>query len=151
MNYQSSDWLNCEVSVYTSFLGLHVLCPNVMQPEPRLTDTHTMYTTWSLWWQFFLWSKLDIDFLYVFSSAQKGPPFNIFNIFKQMINEMVHVHVIPWPWSCFRNVLIKISLIKKQTLQALVACPPFYNLMKKVPIYSREQRGPSSTPVLDSL
>ena len=37
------------------------------------------------------------------------------------------------------------------TLQALVACPPFYNLLKKLPRYPALSRGPSSTPILDSL
>ncbi|XP_060597410.1 ubiquitin carboxyl-terminal hydrolase 10-like isoform X2 [Ruditapes philippinarum] len=37
------------------------------------------------------------------------------------------------------------------TLQALVACPPFYNLLKKLPRYPALSRGPSSTPILDAL
>lgn len=37
------------------------------------------------------------------------------------------------------------------TLQALISCPPFYNLMKKIPIYPPHKRGPTSTPILDSL
>lgn len=37
------------------------------------------------------------------------------------------------------------------TLQALVACPPFYNLLKKLPRYPAVSRGPSSTPILDAL
>lgn len=37
------------------------------------------------------------------------------------------------------------------TLQALIACPPFYNLLRKLPRYPALSRGPSSTPILDSL
>ncbi|XP_043562573.1 ubiquitin carboxyl-terminal hydrolase 10 [Chiloscyllium plagiosum] len=37
------------------------------------------------------------------------------------------------------------------TLQALVACPPMYHLMKSIPIYSETQRPRSSTPMLDSF
>ncbi|KAL4234192.1 Ubiquitin carboxyl-terminal hydrolase 10 [Mactra antiquata] len=35
------------------------------------------------------------------------------------------------------------------TLQALVACPPFYYLLKRMPRYPG--RGPSSTPILDAM
>ncbi|XP_033626234.1 ubiquitin carboxyl-terminal hydrolase 10-A-like [Asterias rubens] len=35
-------------------------------------------------------------------------------------------------------------------LQALLACPPFYNLMKHVPFFPM-QRGPSSSPMLDAM
>ncbi|XP_022084105.1 ubiquitin carboxyl-terminal hydrolase 10-like [Acanthaster planci] len=35
-------------------------------------------------------------------------------------------------------------------LQALLACPPFYHLMKYVPFFPM-QRGPSSTPMLDAM
>ncbi|OWF38010.1 ubiquitin carboxyl-terminal hydrolase 10-like [Mizuhopecten yessoensis] len=37
------------------------------------------------------------------------------------------------------------------TLQALVACPPFCDLLRRMPKYNREERGPSSTPVLDCM
>ncbi|KAM6353831.1 ubiquitin carboxyl-terminal hydrolase 10 isoform 2-T2 [Alca torda] len=37
------------------------------------------------------------------------------------------------------------------TLQALVACPPMYHLMKSIPIYSKSQRPCTSTPMLDSF
>ncbi|XP_069112762.1 ubiquitin carboxyl-terminal hydrolase 10-like [Argopecten irradians] len=37
------------------------------------------------------------------------------------------------------------------TLQALVACPPFCDLLRRMPKYSREERGASSTPVLDCM
>ncbi|KAK3596874.1 hypothetical protein CHS0354_029053 [Potamilus streckersoni] len=37
------------------------------------------------------------------------------------------------------------------TLQALLACPPFYNMIKKLPKFSGSSRGPSSTPILDSI
>lgn len=37
------------------------------------------------------------------------------------------------------------------TLQALIACPPFYNLLRKLPRYPALSRGPSSTPILDAL
>lgn len=37
------------------------------------------------------------------------------------------------------------------TLQALISCPPFYNLLKKMPTFPPLRRGPSSTPILDSL
>ena len=38
-----------------------------------------------------------------------------------------------------------------QTLQALLACPPFYHLLTSVPSFPALSRGPSSTPVIDSL
>lgn len=34
-------------------------------------------------------------------------------------------------------------------LQALIACPPFYNMLKALPYQTR--RGKSSTPVIDSM
>ncbi|KAM6222953.1 ubiquitin carboxyl-terminal hydrolase 10 [Rhynchocyon petersi] len=37
------------------------------------------------------------------------------------------------------------------TLQALVACPPMYHLMKFIPVYSRVQRPCTSTPMIDSF
>lgn len=37
------------------------------------------------------------------------------------------------------------------TLQALVACPPFYHLIKQLPLRTPDLRGPSSTPVLDAM
>ncbi|XP_046359838.1 ubiquitin carboxyl-terminal hydrolase 10-like [Haliotis rufescens] len=37
------------------------------------------------------------------------------------------------------------------TLQALVACPPFFQLMRKLCEFAPLIRGPSSTPILDSL
>uniref|UniRef100_A0A452TPC3 Ubiquitin carboxyl-terminal hydrolase n=1 Tax=Ursus maritimus TaxID=29073 RepID=A0A452TPC3_URSMA len=37
------------------------------------------------------------------------------------------------------------------TLQALVACPPMYHLMKFIPLYSKVQRPCTSTPMIDSL
>ncbi|XP_041375605.1 ubiquitin carboxyl-terminal hydrolase 10-like [Gigantopelta aegis] len=37
------------------------------------------------------------------------------------------------------------------TLQALVACPPFYHLLKKLSTARLLTRGPSSTPILDSF
>ncbi|XP_063441389.1 ubiquitin carboxyl-terminal hydrolase 10-like [Mytilus trossulus] len=37
------------------------------------------------------------------------------------------------------------------TLQALISCPPFYNLMKKIPTFPPIRRGPTSTPILDSM
>ncbi|KAK3085320.1 hypothetical protein FSP39_001407 [Pinctada imbricata] len=37
------------------------------------------------------------------------------------------------------------------TLQALVSCPPFYNLMKIFPVYSPIRDGKSSTPIIDSM
>uniref|UniRef100_A0A8D2QHY3 Ubiquitin carboxyl-terminal hydrolase 10 n=1 Tax=Zonotrichia albicollis TaxID=44394 RepID=A0A8D2QHY3_ZONAL len=37
------------------------------------------------------------------------------------------------------------------TLQALVACPPMYHLMKSIPMYSKSQRPCTSTPMLDTL
>ncbi|NXS07377.1 UBP10 hydrolase, partial [Neodrepanis coruscans] len=37
------------------------------------------------------------------------------------------------------------------TLQALVACPPMYHLMKSIPMYSKSQRPCTSTPMLDSF
>ncbi|XP_069758265.1 ubiquitin carboxyl-terminal hydrolase 10 isoform X2 [Narcine bancroftii] len=37
------------------------------------------------------------------------------------------------------------------TLQALVACPPMYHLMKSIPMFSEIQRPRSSTPMIDSF
>nr|CAD7586813.1 unnamed protein product [Timema genevievae] len=37
------------------------------------------------------------------------------------------------------------------TLQALLACPPFYNLMKAFPLPSRNNSAKSSTPIIDSI
>ncbi|XP_054856450.1 ubiquitin carboxyl-terminal hydrolase 10 [Eublepharis macularius] len=37
------------------------------------------------------------------------------------------------------------------TLQALVACPPMYHLMKTIPVYSKSQRPCTSTPMIDSF
>ncbi|MPC07657.1 Ubiquitin carboxyl-terminal hydrolase 10 [Portunus trituberculatus] len=36
-------------------------------------------------------------------------------------------------------------------LQALLACPPFYNLMKNIPNIAGLKKGKSSTPVIDSI
>lgn len=36
-------------------------------------------------------------------------------------------------------------------LQALVACPPFYNLMKVLQIQSGNKTGKSHTPIIDSM
>uniref|UniRef100_A0A4W3INQ4 Ubiquitin carboxyl-terminal hydrolase n=1 Tax=Callorhinchus milii TaxID=7868 RepID=A0A4W3INQ4_CALMI len=37
------------------------------------------------------------------------------------------------------------------TLQALVACPPMFHLMKAIPIFNETQRPRSSTPMIDSF
>ncbi|XP_055984551.1 ubiquitin carboxyl-terminal hydrolase 10-like [Sorex fumeus] len=37
------------------------------------------------------------------------------------------------------------------TLQAIVACPPMYHLMKFIPLYSKVQRPYSSTPMIDGF
>ena len=37
------------------------------------------------------------------------------------------------------------------TMQALVACPPMYHLMKFIPLYSKTQRPCTSTPMIDSF
>ncbi|MEE6499990.1 hypothetical protein FKM82_003661 [Ascaphus truei] len=37
------------------------------------------------------------------------------------------------------------------TLQALVACPPMYHLMKSIPVYNKVQRPCTSTPMIDSF
>ncbi|XP_042636669.1 ubiquitin carboxyl-terminal hydrolase 10 [Orycteropus afer afer] len=37
------------------------------------------------------------------------------------------------------------------TLQALVACPPMYHLMKFIPVYPKVQRPCTSTPMIDSF
>ncbi|KAM4721904.1 ubiquitin carboxyl-terminal hydrolase 10 [Rhinophrynus dorsalis] len=37
------------------------------------------------------------------------------------------------------------------TLQALVACPPMYHLMKSIPVYTKVQRPCTSTPMIDSF
>ncbi|XP_070574892.1 ubiquitin carboxyl-terminal hydrolase 10-like isoform X2 [Ptychodera flava] len=36
-------------------------------------------------------------------------------------------------------------------LQALLSCPPLYNLLKCLPVTPLSRRGPSSTPMMDSL
>ncbi|XP_063294840.1 ubiquitin carboxyl-terminal hydrolase 10 isoform X1 [Pelobates fuscus] len=37
------------------------------------------------------------------------------------------------------------------TLQALVACPPMYHLMKSIPVYTKAMRPCTSTPMIDSF
>uniref|UniRef100_A0A1A8G067 Ubiquitin carboxyl-terminal hydrolase n=1 Tax=Nothobranchius korthausae TaxID=1143690 RepID=A0A1A8G067_9TELE len=37
------------------------------------------------------------------------------------------------------------------TLQALIACPPMYHLMKSIPLHSETQRPCSSTPMMDNF
>ncbi|XP_017260140.1 ubiquitin carboxyl-terminal hydrolase 10 isoform X2 [Kryptolebias marmoratus] len=37
------------------------------------------------------------------------------------------------------------------TLQALIACPPMYHLMKSIPLHSETQRPCSSTPMIDNF
>ncbi|XP_069492361.1 ubiquitin carboxyl-terminal hydrolase 10 isoform X2 [Ambystoma mexicanum] len=37
------------------------------------------------------------------------------------------------------------------TLQALVACPPMYHLMKSIPIFTKAERPCTSTPMMDSF
>uniref|UniRef100_A0A8B9HZ94 ubiquitinyl hydrolase 1 n=1 Tax=Astyanax mexicanus TaxID=7994 RepID=A0A8B9HZ94_ASTMX len=37
------------------------------------------------------------------------------------------------------------------TLQALIACPPMYHLMKSIPIFSETQRPFTSTPMMDNF
>lgn len=37
------------------------------------------------------------------------------------------------------------------TLQALIACPPMYHLMKSIPLHNETQRPCSSTPMLDNF
>lgn len=37
------------------------------------------------------------------------------------------------------------------TLQALIACPPMYHLMKSIPIFSETQRPCTSTPMMDNF
>ncbi|XP_030622306.1 ubiquitin carboxyl-terminal hydrolase 10 [Chanos chanos] len=37
------------------------------------------------------------------------------------------------------------------TLQALIACPPMYHLMKSIPVFSEAQRPCTSTPMLDNF
>lgn len=37
------------------------------------------------------------------------------------------------------------------TLQALIACPPFYNLMKSMPVSPPSKNGKSHTPIIDSM
>lgn len=36
-------------------------------------------------------------------------------------------------------------------LQALIACPPFYNLMKSIPPSQENKNGKSRTPIIDSM
>lgn len=38
-----------------------------------------------------------------------------------------------------------------QTLQALIACPPMYHLMKSIPLHTETQRPCTSTPMIDNL
>lgn len=57
----------------------------------------------------------------------------------------------------FRSIGVSVSFplrfltANTQTLQALVACPPMYHLMKFIPLYSKVQRPCTSTPMIDSL
>lgn len=37
------------------------------------------------------------------------------------------------------------------TLQALIACPPMYHLMKSIPLFSESQRPCTSTPMMDNF
>ncbi|XP_068171232.1 ubiquitin carboxyl-terminal hydrolase 10 isoform X2 [Antennarius striatus] len=37
------------------------------------------------------------------------------------------------------------------TLQALIACPPMYHLMKSIPLYNETQRPCTSTPMMDNF
>ncbi|XP_008308275.1 ubiquitin carboxyl-terminal hydrolase 10 isoform X3 [Cynoglossus semilaevis] len=37
------------------------------------------------------------------------------------------------------------------TLQALIACPPMYHLMKSIPLYDETQRSCTSTPMMDNF
>ncbi|XP_053721978.1 ubiquitin carboxyl-terminal hydrolase 10 isoform X2 [Synchiropus splendidus] len=37
------------------------------------------------------------------------------------------------------------------TLQALIACPPMYHLMKSIPVHSESQRPCTSTPMIDNF
>ncbi|MBN3278828.1 UBP10 hydrolase, partial [Polyodon spathula] len=37
------------------------------------------------------------------------------------------------------------------TLQALIACPPMYHLMKSIPMFSEPQRSCTSTPMIDNF
>ncbi|XP_061526645.1 ubiquitin carboxyl-terminal hydrolase 10 isoform X1 [Phycodurus eques] len=37
------------------------------------------------------------------------------------------------------------------TLQALIACPPMYHLMKSIPLHSEAQRACTSTPMIDNF
>lgn len=40
---------------------------------------------------------------------------------------------------------------KWKILQALIACPPMYHLMKSIPIFNETQRPCTSTPMMDNL
>lgn len=52
---------------------------------------------------------------------------------------------------CVGSVSFTLPYAGTQTLQALVACPPMYHLMKFIPLYSKTQRPCTSTPMIDSL
>uniref|UniRef100_A0A673J5X1 ubiquitinyl hydrolase 1 n=1 Tax=Sinocyclocheilus rhinocerous TaxID=307959 RepID=A0A673J5X1_9TELE len=43
------------------------------------------------------------------------------------------------------------SLISFDTLQALIACPPMYHLMKSIPLFTETQRPCTSTPMMDNF
>lgn len=43
------------------------------------------------------------------------------------------------------------SLTDKKTLQALLACPPFYTLLRDLPLLQVVERGKSATPIIDSM
>lgn len=49
------------------------------------------------------------------------------------------------------NIFIFLTLTYKKTLQALLACPPFYTLLQNLPLSQGLERGKSATPVTDSM
>lgn len=64
-----------------------------------------------------------------------------------------------WNWikkqsflSRFSSYMLFSSLtLNTQTLQALIACPPMYHLMKSIPLHTETQRPCTSTPMIDNL
>uniref|UniRef100_A0A4W6EFG2 ubiquitinyl hydrolase 1 n=1 Tax=Lates calcarifer TaxID=8187 RepID=A0A4W6EFG2_LATCA len=57
--------------------------------------------------------------------------------------------LISWPVIVFQCV--SSLTLSTQTLQALIACPPMYHLMKSIPLHNETQRPCTSTPMIDNF
>uniref|UniRef100_A0A667WZU8 ubiquitinyl hydrolase 1 n=1 Tax=Myripristis murdjan TaxID=586833 RepID=A0A667WZU8_9TELE len=52
---------------------------------------------------------------------------------------------------CSQHHFNKVSFCFYCTLQALIACPPMYHLMKSIPLHNETQRPCTSTPMIDNF